>query len=81
MECQVCKQATKMVALEIFENAAVEKKVATELAKVCDHLPKPTPAAKAKCVTQVNEDTPAVMKEIGEALRLRLCVDAKICKV
>jgi len=81
MDCKVCKQATKMVALELFENAAVEKKVATELTKVCDHLPKSTPAAKAKCVTQITEDTPAVMKEMGEALRLRLCVDAKICKV
>ena len=76
----MCKEATKMLALEFFENAAVEGEVAAELAKVCEHVPKATPAAKERCVAQVKEDAPAVMKEVGESLRLHLCVEAKICK-
>ena len=49
--------------------------------KVCDKVPKASAEIKAKCVAQINEDTPALMKEMGEALRLHFCVEAKICTV
>jgi len=81
VHCKMCKQATKLIAMQFFEDADVEAKVATELVKVCDKIPDATAAMKAKCVTQIQEDTPALMKEMGEALKLHFCVEAKICPV
>lgn len=81
VDCKMCKQATRLIATKYFENPAVENQVALQLAKVCDTVPKASAEIKAKCVAQINEDTPALMKEMGEALRLHFCVEAKICTV
>jgi len=81
VHCKMCKQATKMIADKFLEDPAVEALVATKLVKVCEDIPDATAAIKAKCVTQIQEDTPALMKEMGEAIKLHFCVEAKICPV
>jgi len=79
--CKACKVVTRMIALKVFENPAASDKVAAKLLKICDAVPNASAAVKSQCASEIQEDTGAVMKELGESLRLHMCEDAKLCTV
>ena len=42
-------------------------------------MPHATDAAKGKCADSIQQETPGVMQELGEAVRVHACIDAGIC--